>query len=89
MENLSICDCKGKYTFTKIDEEPLRYIIQMILLLKLLAEKRVRLRFQFRNVSRAVILSFVWLEKNKCNYSSIFEIKFNIYLNNDKKNVDF
>jgi hypothetical protein len=39
--------------------------------------------------ARVAILNFAGLVKNKCNYSSIFELKFNIYLNNDTKNIDF
>jgi hypothetical protein len=52
-------------------------------------EKRVRLRFRFQNTNRVAILIFVGLEKIKYNYSSIFEIKFKIYLNNDTKSVNF
>ena len=51
--------------------------------------KTVRLRFRFQNINLAVISSFVVLEKIRYIYSSIFEIKFNIYLNNDTTNLSF
>lgn len=51
--------------------------------------KTVRLRFRFQNINLAVISSFVGLEKIRYIYSSIFEIKFNIYLNNDTTNLSF
>ena len=52
-----------------------------------LKQREMRPRDALWNISNSMY--FVGLDKIKYNYSSIFEMKFKIYLNNDTKSVNF